>query len=57
MNLIGKLFSCCSQSYFFLEDSDTSVKEQPANTFLHHQCSKVTIWQEKKGLKRFYKRT
>lgn len=49
-----KPFICCGQT-FTVTNLD-SKGEIPANTFTIHSCDKITVAQDHRGIKRYFKR-
>lgn len=43
------------KEWIIRETDEKGIKEQPDKSFVVHECDNVIIYQEKKGLKRFFK--
>ena len=50
--LNGKIH--CPHRIFYRRDTDVDVTEQPIKTFIVHSCEDIEVYQERKGMKRYY---
>lgn len=48
-------FSCGCRDWRITASDEKGIIQQPENTFETHQCDKITVWQERKGVKRYFK--
>ena len=48
-------FSCGCRDWRITGEDDRGITTQPENTFEMHSCDKIAVWQEKKGVKRYFK--
>jgi len=55
--MIGEIIKTinCYDRVSHIRNTDKIVEEQPKDTYEIHSCEKVSIWQDKKGMKRYYK--
>ncbi len=52
--LQAKPFRCCGQEFVITKFD--SVGEIPADVIIRHDCPKITVAQEHRSIKRFFKR-
>lgn len=42
--------------WFITDHDEKGIKEQPEHTFLVHECSKIKVYQDIKGMKRYFQK-
>ena len=47
-------FNCGCREWRIADFDEKGIKEQPPNTVINHECAKIKVFREEKGLKRYF---
>lgn len=52
----GQWFNCGCREWKIDRSDDTGITEQPDKTFTAHTCSKIIVYQQNRGVKRYFRK-